>query len=320
MERAPGLQGGDGGHRGAELRMEPKISVVIPTFNRKETLAFCLRALERQKIPPGVAEVVVVNDGSTDGTAGFLDEAVACAPDRLRVVRQINRGPAAARNAGIALARAPLVLLLDDDVVAEPGLLRAHIDWHRLRPDPMDAVLGYVRWSPEIEVTPFMRFIDANGMQFAYDRIRDGERVGFRYFYTCNLSIKRSVLLHHPFHSQFRAPAFEDTELGYRLDRAGLALYFHRAAAAHHQRAVGFDEFRERMRRAGASLRILHDAQPELRGVLRAPRRHRIKRAVRRLYSIAAPILPKARAERVWSAYWRAALVDEMARGYGSRG
>jgi glycosyltransferase involved in cell wall biosynthesis len=296
--------------------MDPEISVVIPTFNRKETLALCLQALEEQDAPAGRAEVVVVDDGSTDGTAEFLEEAAGRAPGRLRFVRQPNSGPAAARNAGTALARAPLVLLLDDDVLAEPGLVREHLAWHRLHPDPMSAVLGYVRWSPRVEVTPFMRFIDENGMQFGYERIRDGERVGFRYFYTCNLSIKRGALLRHPFHTEIRAAAFEDIGLGYRLEREGLALYFHRAAAAHHYRTVGFDEFRGRMRRAGASLRILHQAHPELRDVLRAPRRHRVKRATRRLASLTAPILPPARAEAVLRAYWRAALVDEMARGY----
>jgi glycosyltransferase involved in cell wall biosynthesis len=297
--------------------MDPEISVVLPTFNRKETLSLCLRALERQEAPSGIAELVVVDDGSTDGTVDFLEAEAARAGGRLRFMRQANRGPAAARNNGIALARAPLVLLLDDDVVAEPGLVREHVDWHRRHPDPMHAVVGYVRWSPEVEITPFMRFIDSNGMQFGYEKIRDGERVGFRYFYTCNLSIKRGVLVRHPFDATIRAPAFEDIGLGYRLEREGLVLYHDRAAAAHHHRTVGFDEFRDRMKRAGESLRLLHGNHPELRDVPRAPRRHRVKRATRRLWSLAAPMLPPARAEALLQAYWRAALVDEMARGYG---
>lgn len=297
--------------------MAPEISIVLPTYNRRETLALCLEALGRQDSPSGLAEIVVVDDGSTDGTADFLGRLAATSNGRLRYVRQANLGPAAARNAGIALARTPLVLLIDDDVVAEQALVREHVEWHRRHTDPMCAVLGHVEWSPGVEITPFMRFIDAHGMQFGYEKIRDGERVGFRYFYTCNLSIKRSVLIRSPFDTTMRAPAYEDIGLGYRLEREGLVLFYHRAAGARHHRTVTFEEFQGRMRRAGASLRLLHGAHPELRDILRAPRRHRVKRAARRLWSLAAPLLPPARAEGALRAYWRAALVDEMARGYG---
>ena len=88
---------------------------MLPTHNRRERLARVLAGLDRQSIARESFEVVVVDDGSTDGTPEWL-AANATRQYGLRVVRQENGGPARARNAGIAAAQAPLILFLDDDV------------------------------------------------------------------------------------------------------------------------------------------------------------------------------------------------------------
>lgn len=298
--------------------MSPEISVVIPTYNRRATLDLCLRALEQQEIAPERFEIVVVDDGSTDGTADLLAEAASRSGGRLRRARQPNAGPSAARNAGVALTRGALVLLLDDDIIAEPALVGEHLEWHQRHADPWSAVLGYVRWSEGVPITPFMRFIDSNGMQFGYGRLRDGQRIGFRYFYTCNLSLKREILIGHPFDTRFPSAAFEDISLGYELERLGLSLHFHRRAAGWHHRTVDFDQFRDRMARAGRSLRLLHRAHPEVRSVMPAPHRRRLTRASRWFAALVGRFLPAGPAEANLEAYWRAALTDEMARGYAS--
>src|SRR5690606_17235038 len=76
-----------------------QVSVVIPTFERMDVLPEVLTALERQEAAPPF-EVVVVDDGSRDGTPAFL--GAYRGPLALRVLRQENRGPATARNAGVA--------------------------------------------------------------------------------------------------------------------------------------------------------------------------------------------------------------------------
>ncbi len=296
------------------MTVSPQLSVVIPTHDRRETLALCLRALQEQD-GRGSFEVVVVDDGSTDDTADFLTGAAAREPHRLRFLRQLNSGPAVARNAGVALARAPIVLLLDDDILARPGLLREHLDWHRQHPDSRMALLGHVAWSDEVEVSPFMRFID-NGTQFGYEQIRDGDRVDFRYAYACNLSLKREVLLRQPFDARFPWAAYEDIELGYRLEREGLELYYHQRAAASHYRTVTVEQFLRRTERAGVSLRLLHRIHPELRDLLPAPRRCRMKRLLRYLVAhVGRPLGPRV-AEAMARGHWRAAILDELARGY----
>src|SRR5437868_8294692 len=105
-----------------------EISVVIPTFNRLEVLVEVLQALEFQQGAPSF-EVVVVDDGSSDGTGGWLRSRTFNLP--LRVLSQENRGPAAARNTGVAVAQGQWVAFLGDDTVPSPGWLAAHREAHR---------------------------------------------------------------------------------------------------------------------------------------------------------------------------------------------
>ena len=98
-----------------------KLSVVIPTFNRQRVLERTLPSLLAQDFPPENYEIIVVVDGSTDGTAQMLRELKPmCA---FRVLDSPHRGPGAARNLGIRAAVGELVLFLDDDLVCTPGLL-----------------------------------------------------------------------------------------------------------------------------------------------------------------------------------------------------
>lgn len=106
-------------------RTELEISVVVPTYNRRELLSRTLRALFAQQLAPSRFEIIVVIDGSTDGTAHALRAlSSGCG---FRVIEQENRGPAAARNAGYRAAQADRVLFLDDDMICVPGLIEEHL-------------------------------------------------------------------------------------------------------------------------------------------------------------------------------------------------
>jgi len=102
-----------------------EISVIIPTFNRAEQLRLCLDSLSRQTAAPETFEVVVVDDGSTDGTEEML--RTYGAPFPLRVEQQANRGPGAARNRGIELAAGAFCLFMDDDILADPQFVSEHL-------------------------------------------------------------------------------------------------------------------------------------------------------------------------------------------------
>src|SRR2546430_900621 len=104
------------------------LSVVIPTYNRKENLLRTLDALARQTLPADRFEVVVVSDGSTDGSA----EAVHARAHgyRLRYLEQANGGPSVARNHGARAACGDLIVYLDDDIEPAPGCLEVHAGAH----------------------------------------------------------------------------------------------------------------------------------------------------------------------------------------------
>lgn len=117
----------------------------MPTYNRRAVLARTLPTLFAQDLPPGQYEVIVVVDGSTDGTAEWLR---GLRPRQaFRVLEQPNLGPAAARNAGLAAARGGLILFLDDDLLCGPTLLREHAAAHV--ETETRAVFGPVLVAPE---------------------------------------------------------------------------------------------------------------------------------------------------------------------------
>src|SRR5215831_17735767 len=107
---------------------EPRLTIVVPSYNRLASLERLLSSLERQTVPHDEFEVVVVDDGSTDGTFDALQRRQTSIT--LRVCQQANAGPAAARNRGVREARAELILFLDDDVVPIDGLIAMHLDYH----------------------------------------------------------------------------------------------------------------------------------------------------------------------------------------------
>ena len=227
--------------------------MVIPTHDRAPVLARCLDALE----PQGADEVVVVDDGSSDETPAVLAER----PWAKAVRREQAGGRSAAKNTGMRAATGDLVLFLDDDAIAQPGLVERHRDHHRAHPEAHEALLGHVTWSPEVEVTPHMHWLENGGPMFAYPEIADPEDVTWRMLYTVNVSLKRDFL--EPFDEEL--PIYEDTELGFRLSKRGLRLRYDPHALAHHLRTETPERTERRMEEVGAAAAVLYRKHPELR-------------------------------------------------------
>ncbi len=246
------------------------LSIIIPSYRRRDTLVRVLDAYGRQRPADIDFEVLVVDDGSDDGTAEML---AARRSDRfvLRFARQENAGPAKARNRALAMARGDIVLFTGDDIEPTPDLLAQHLEGHRLLADVHAAVLGLTCWHPQAETTATMRHIDGPGaQQFSYHFFKDGTEYDFRHLYTSNVSLYRELLDREPeaFSTDFPAAAFEDAELGFRLARHGLRIVYRASAVAYHHHHYEAPGFFARQRRCGAMGAILYRQRPELRGYL----------------------------------------------------
>src|SRR6266478_6433177 len=101
--------------------VNPYATVVIPTYNRLPILRKCLAALQAQTAPATDYEILVIDDGSSDGTEAYLAEMAEAGT--LRYVRQENRGIAVTRNVGVREARGQLIIFVDSDIVVTPGFV-----------------------------------------------------------------------------------------------------------------------------------------------------------------------------------------------------
>ncbi len=242
--------------------MAPEFSVVIPTYNRLDILPEVLDALEAQEEGPRL-EIIVVNDGSSDGTRDFLDNRRFSLP--VRILHQDNQGPARARNVGVEAAEGRWVAFLGDDTVPSPGWLAQHREAHRRQADdPHVAVIGYTRWHPRLRRTAFLDYINEFGLQFGYALIQDPENVPFNFFYTSNLSLSRRLLQAEPFDLRFPYAAWEDIEASYRLRRQGMRLIYEARAEVFHDHPTNIRRFCTRQEKAGYSAVVFYGLHPEL--------------------------------------------------------
>jgi hypothetical protein len=259
----------DSNHTRSQLSIQPTavrtppIGILIPTYNRISNLLKTLEHLELQTWKE--FEVIIVNDGSTDDTLTQLDRYRQTAPFSLVVETQINSGPAAARNRGIRLMRAPLTLIIGDDTYPVRDFVRIHLQHHIDFPALQNVALGYTRYSEKDQfVTAFMRWLNSDGVQFAYGPLLSGTPPDWRHFYTSNLSVKTAYLREHPFHEAFRKAAVEDLELGYRLFRQhGLQMAFLPDAIADHVHPVNFHQTCKRAVDVGENLFKMGELWPE---------------------------------------------------------
>jgi glycosyltransferase involved in cell wall biosynthesis len=196
----------------------PLITVQLCTYNRRALLGRVMEALFAQDIDPADYEIVLVDDGSTDGTYESVISPLrpTCA---LTVVRQRNAGLARGRNAGIARARGEFIMFMDDDVLATPGLLRGHLRCQRAHP-------GVICRGGVINVASFDELPPARYSWRNYSGA---------YFWTTNVSVPGRVLREAGgFDERFREYGWEDLDLGLRLRHMGVPSILAKDALVYH--------------------------------------------------------------------------------------
>lgn len=214
-----------------------KLSVVLPTYNRLGQLKQVLAGLEAQTFPLEQFEVIVVSDGSPDGTNDYLKQVET--PLQLNPVFQENQGVAVARNRGIREARADIILFIDDDVVPTPTLIEEHLSKHTAN---NICVLGPMLSPPEFEMKPWVDWEQKMLMKQYEDMLEGKWQPTARQFYTGNTSLRREYLVAAGgFDPAFRRA--EDVELAYRLDGMGLEFVFNYDAVGYHYAQRSFQSW-----------------------------------------------------------------------------
>lgn len=217
------------------LRSHTTISVVIATCNRRPLLEGCLSTLAAQKVCTGEYELVVVNDGSTDETAAFLDAFALTASFPVKILHQANTGVGSARNRGIALASGDIIAFTDDDCLLPidwiASIIRA---WQGASDDlagiggPLDTecdsnslVADYIRHLDEFNHLPVITSLLVRPRHIS--SCTGTERIA--YLRTSNASFRASAIRQiGGFDETFRRPGGEDPDLSYRLLASGYRL------------------------------------------------------------------------------------------------
>jgi GT2 family glycosyltransferase len=208
----------------------PRVSVILPTYNRLDRLRRTLAALECQTLPADDFEVVIVSDGSRDGTDEYL--RTLRTPLHVLPITQENQGVAGARNNGLRHARGEIVLFIDDDVVPIPSLIIEHLRVHAAAGANV-VVLGPMITPAGFRMQPWVRWEQAMLAKQYADMQAGRWTPTARQFYTGNTSLaRRHVLEAGGFDPAFRRA--EDVELAYRLTRRGLRFLFNPDAIGYH--------------------------------------------------------------------------------------
>ncbi|HEY2944446.1 MAG TPA: exopolysaccharide biosynthesis glycosyltransferase EpsD [Vicinamibacteria bacterium] len=207
----------------------PRVSVVVATYERPESIERLVRQLGAQELAADEFEIVVVDDGSAEPTAPRLQRlSLPCA---LTVLTQRNAGAACARHRGIVAARGELVVVLDDDMQVGPEFLARHLSAHPA--GSRRAVLGRLRLDPGRSFPLFERHHARVLDCLASDLLAGRWQLEGSNLYTGNVSFRREDYLAVGGFDPSLARS-EDAELGIRLERAGVTLWFSEAAGAFH--------------------------------------------------------------------------------------
>tara|TARA_Y100000589_G_scaffold185823_1_gene175992 strand:+ start:5127 stop:6044 length:918 start_codon:yes stop_codon:yes gene_type:complete len=191
------------------------ISIVIPTYNRKSILEKCLLALENQKLNTKISsyEVVVIDDGSTDGTINWINANRDILP-HVVLYEQKHGGPAIGRNLGVTKSKNEVIIFIDSDLVVVDDFLISHVNkltdyWERFNK----------------KCFTYGSVINTSNFQNPHLENHKLTDISFAYFATGNVAISKELLLKVGlFDDSFSLYGWEDLELGERLKKIGVKL------------------------------------------------------------------------------------------------
>ena len=212
------------------------VSVIVPTYNSKNRLGECLGAILKQDFKN--FEVIVVNDGSTDGTEQLAKTF------NVKVFSKINQGPAIARNFGAQKSAGKILVFIDDDCIAEKNWLKEMI-----KPFQDPKVVG-VQGTYKSQQKELCAIFEQIEIEDRYDKIQKAKNLDWTGSYSA--AFRRSVFFEtQGYDESFPTASGEDTELSFKLVKAGHKLAFNKHAIVYHKHETKWlNYFRKKFFRA----------------------------------------------------------------------
>jgi GT2 family glycosyltransferase len=289
--------------------MAPLVSVVIPTRNKGHVLEQVVRSLWSQTLGPDGFEIIVIDNASTDETPARMERLIGASPVRLRYERvTADGGPAVSRNRGARLAAGSAIAFLDSDVELEPGWLEAAFDHvqHNAGTGIVAGKLLYARRRSFVNM--FGGELSRIGIAWdAEEGARSTEvqtAVERLWVPTCAAMVRRDVLDRIGLFDERFYIAYEDSDLGWRANLAGLrCVCLPSLVAFHHSNPS---------RHVGSTF-VFHYTKNRLRSMLKnySGASLALCLPVYLLYSIADVLLRRPRCARCAGLLWNiGALAD----------
>jgi glycosyltransferase involved in cell wall biosynthesis len=244
---------------------EVNVSVIIATYNRanllKELLAIWKKVAKHTSCS---YELIFSDDGSDDETFEFLSKYHDLP---IVVLRNPHHGAANARNHAVEKAKGELLVFTGDDIFPEVDFIEKHWSYYK-KNGPFTATLGKIEWKPGIKKTYLMTHITEIGCeQFSFPAFIEYAEVDFRHFYTSNISISSNVIkgIGKTFDKAFTKCNFEDIELGYRLSKKGIKIFYTPDVVGYHDHVYSdVNKFCHRQSIAGEMLAVFKKLHPML--------------------------------------------------------
>ncbi len=197
-----------------------KIAVIIPVYNGEKIIGRCLKALKNQEFD-GDYEIIVVDDGSTDGTSNVVKEF-----NGVKLIRNDRRmGPSFARNRGAMATDADVLVFVDADCEPAPDFIKEITK----EIGHYDAVKGAYKTKQKSAVARFIQY----EYEDRYDKLKKEKEID--YFDSCAVAIKKKHFdMAGGFDERYREPSCEDQDLSFKLSKMGCKIGFNPKAIVYH--------------------------------------------------------------------------------------
>ncbi len=262
---------------------EPRISVIISM--ERHRLFPCLEALSKQNLPLNQFEVIVCDALENSSLEADLERCLALRQFDLQLDLWRSRkigGRALAHNQAAKVASAPLIVFLAADFLPLPEFLQKHLEFHQENPDPLVVGVGPGLFSNTLQKSDFRRYLDSSGLAFGVSFLENGSSLSPDFFYTANSSLKKETLeLAGYFDEDFPSDAWDDYEMGVRLQKLGTRSSFVDGSLCIHEHEVELEERMQTMLMAGEAACIFdckyEGEKPWHQDFLWSPAEHRAK-------------------------------------------